>query len=289
MMKLLAADGIDSDIQAHYRLISSVRDTIGMHTHDFFELFLILKGSVVHVINGSRQLLEENALVFIRDRDVHCYEQTTEGDCQFINLSFNREVLNDLISFLGEGFPSEKLLKPAMPPSTLLSKTEKEYVRYRLDQLSLIPQEKKLAVKAEVRVILTDLFSRYIKAEADPIERTGQPEWFRALCRDVQRKEHFTRGTAALVGLSGKSHAYVCRMFREHLGMSPTQYINELRMSYAENLLLNTDMEIVDISLEIGLDNISYFYDLFKRKHKLTPHRYRQFGIKGVDSIQINK
>ena len=47
--------------------------------------------------------------------------------------------------------------------------------------------------------------------------------------------------------------------------MSPTQYINELRMSYAENLLLNTDMEIVDISLEIGLDNVSYFYDLFKR------------------------
>lgn len=279
MMKLFAADGIDSEIQAHYRLISSVRDTIGMHTHDFFELFLILKGSVVHVINGSRQLLEENALVFIRDRDVHCYEQTTGGDCQFINLSFNREVLDDLISFLGEGFPSERLLEPAMPPSTLLSKTEKEYVRYRLDQLSLIPQEKKLAVKAEVRAILTDLFSRYIKAEADPIERSGQPEWFKALCREAKKKEHFTRGTAALVGLSGKSHAYVCRMFRKHLGMSPTQYINELRMSYAENLLLNTDMEIVDISLEIGLDNISYFYDLFKRKHNLTPHRYRQFGI----------
>ena len=54
MLKLLAADGIDSEIQAHYRLIVSVRDTIGMHTHDFFELFLILKGSVVHVINGKR-------------------------------------------------------------------------------------------------------------------------------------------------------------------------------------------------------------------------------------------
>lgn len=67
-------------------------------------------------------------------------------------------------------------------------------------------------------------------------------------------------------------------MFREYLGMSPTQYINELRISYAENLLLNTGMEIVDISLEIGLENVSYFYDLFKRRHNLTPHRYRQFG-----------
>ncbi|MFE4713286.1 AraC family transcriptional regulator [Paenibacillus sp. NPDC056722] len=279
MLKLLAADGIDSEIQAHYRLIASVRDTIGMHTHDFFELFLILKGSVVHIINGKRQLLQENTLVFIRDRDVHYYEQTTDSDCQFINLSFNREVLDDLVAFLGEGFPSERLLEPVMPPSTVLSKMEKEYVRYRLDQLSLIPQEKKLAVKAEVRAILTDLFSRYIKAEADPVELTGQPEWFKDLCREVRKKEHFTQGTAALVGLSDKSHAYLCRMFRKHLGMSPTQYINELRMSYAENLLLNTDMEIVEISLEIGLENVSYFYDLFKRRHSLTPHRYRQFGI----------
>lgn len=278
MLKLLAADGIDSEIQAHYRMIASVRDTIGMHSHDFFELFLILKGSVVHVINSNRQMLQENTLVFIRDRDVHCYEQTTDSDCQFINLSFNREVLDDLIAFLGEGFPSGRLLEPAMPPSTLLSKTEKEYVRYRLEQLSLIPQEKKLAIKAEVRAILTDLFSRYIKDEAEPFEPAGQPEWLKVLCREVRKKEQFTQGAAALVQLSGKSHAYVCRMFREYLGMSPTQYINELRISYAENLLLNTDMEIVDISLEIGLENVSYFYDLFKRRHNLTPYRYRQFA-----------
>ena len=107
----------------------------------------------------------------------------------------------------------------------------------------------------------------------------GVPEWLRTLCNEAGKKEHFTQGTAALVGLSGKSHAYVCRMFRKYLAMSPTEYINELRMAYAENLLLNTDMEIVDISLEIGLDNVSYFYDLFKRRHNLmTPHVYRQFG-----------
>lgn len=94
-----------------------------------------------------------------------------------------------------------------------------------------------------------------------------------------QKEGALHTGTAALVQLSGKSHAYVCRMFKRCLGMSPTQYINQLRVSYAENLLLNTDMDILEISMEIGLDNVSYFYDLFKRKHGLTPHRYRQFGL----------
>lgn len=280
MLKLLAADGIDTEIQAHYRLIASVQDTTGVHTHDFFELFLILKGSVVHVINGSRQLLQENTLVFIRDRDVHSYEQTTDSDCQFINLSFHRRVLEDLFAFLGDGFPSQKLLEPAMPPSVVLSKTEKEYVRYRLDQLNQIPQQQKLVIKAEVRAVLTDLFSRYIRAGGTPAETAGQPAWLKSLCMEAGKKEHFTRGTVALVQLSGKSHAYVCRMFRKYLGLSPTEYINELRMTYAENLLQNTDMEIVEISMEVGLDNVSYFYDLFKRKHNLTPNRYREFGMR---------
>ncbi len=278
MMKLFAADGIDPRIQAHYRLITSVSDTIGMHTHDFFELFLILKGNVIHIINGTRQLLQENSLVFIRDRDVHYYERADDGDCQFINLSFYREVVDDLFAFLGQGFPSGKLFEPELPPTILLSKTEKEYVRYRLDQLNLIPLDQKYAIKAQVRALLTDLFSRYISmAEAD-YGGNGSPEWLAALCAEAKKKEHFTRGTIALVELSLKSHAYLCRMFKKHLGISPTRFINELRLSYAENLLLNTDMTILDITLEIGLENVSYFYDLFKKRHDMTPYRYRQCG-----------
>ncbi|GLX71160.1 helix-turn-helix transcriptional regulator [Paenibacillus glycanilyticus] len=278
MMKLLAEDGIDPDIQAHYRLITSIKDTIGMHTHDFFELFLILKGSVAHIINGRRQLLQENTLVFIRDRDVHYYEQLSEGDCQFINLSFYREALDDLIAFLGDGFPRSRLFEPEMPPTILLTKTEKEYVRYRLDQLQFIPLEQKLVLKAEVRALLTDLFSRYIKGAEEPGNELAQPEWLLALCGEAKKKEHFTRGASALVELSGKSHAYLCRMFKQYKGTSPTKFINGLRLSYAENLLLNTDMEIMEISMEIGLDNLSYFYELFKRKHNLTPYRFRQCG-----------
>jgi AraC-type DNA-binding domain-containing proteins len=278
MLKLLAADGIDPEIQAHYRLITSINDTVGMHTHDFFELFLILKGSIVHVINGKRQLLQENTLVFIRDRDVHCYEKASDGDCQFINLSFYKEVIDELFAFLGTGFPSDRLFEPELPPTILLSKTEKEYVRYRLDQMNVIPSDEKLVVKAEVRALLTDLFSRYIRITAEQDDPYGQPEWFLTLCSEMRKKEHFTRGTAALLQLSGKSHAYLCRMFKLHLKISPTQFINELRLSYAENLLLNTDMDILDISLETGLENVSYFYELFKRRHHMTPYRFRQFG-----------
>lgn len=278
--KLIAAEDIDPLVQAHYRFITSIKKTVEIHTHDFFELFLILKGSVIHCINGARQRLEENTLVFIRDQDVHFYEQSEDGDCQFINLSFYREVIEELSKYLGDGFPMNQLLSPSLPPSIILTKMEKEYVQYRLEKLNLIPQTEKMLMKAEVRALLAELFARYMMLTQQSLEMNPLPEWLKSLCEEMNRKENFTEGTSAMLRLSGKSHAYLCRMFSKHLNVSPTGYINKLRMSYAENLLLNTDMEIIDICLEVGIENVSYFYDLFKKNFRMTPRAYRAHGMR---------
>lgn len=272
--KLLAREGIDPEIEAHYRLITSVKKTVGIHTHDFFELFLILKGSVIHCINGKRELLKENTLVFIREHDVHYYEQADEEDCQFINLSFYKQVIDSLFDYLGAGFPRKNLLTPEFPPMVVLTGPEKEYIRYRLENISLIPQADKLLLKAEVRALLAELFSRYVM-EAGGREAGELPEWLRTVCAELKKKEHFVEGLPALLRLSGRNHSYLCRVFKKHLGLQPVEYINRLRLSYAENLLLHTDMQIVDICLEAGFENVSYFYQLFKRHYGLTPHKRR--------------
>ncbi|MBO9606175.1 MAG: helix-turn-helix domain-containing protein [Paenibacillaceae bacterium] len=274
--QLKAAVGIDPDVQAHYRFITSVRNTTGRHTHDFFELFLIIRGSVMHCINGAKIRLAENTLVFIRDRDIHFYEETEEGDCQFLNLSFYREALDDLFAYLGEGFPKEKLLAPELPPSVMLARTETEYVRDRLEKLNLVSRADKPFMKAQVRALLAELFTRYVSLALDDPLPGNPPVWLQSLCEAMTGKEHFTVGTPALVRLSGKSHAYLCRVFKRHLGMTPVQYVNGLRLSYAEKLLLTTDMEIVDVCLECGFDNMGHFYDLFKRHYRLPPHAFRQ-------------
>lgn len=274
--QLKAAVGIDPDVQAHYRFITSVRNTTGRHTHDFFELFLIIRGSVMHCINGTKVRLNENTLVFIRDRDIHFYERTEEGDCQFLNLSFYREALDDLFAYLGEGFPKEKLLAPELPPAVILTRTETEYVRYRLEKLNLVSRADKPFMKAQVRALLAELFTRYVSLALDDPVPGNPPAWLQSLCEAMTSKAHFTEGASALVRLSGKSHAYLCRMFKRHLNTTPVQYVNGLRLSYAEKLLLTTDMEIVDVCLECGFDNMGHFYDLFKRRYRLPPHAFRQ-------------
>lgn len=51
--------------------------TYKIHTHDFYELFLVSHGGAIHAVNGRSQLLSEGSFVLMRPRDVHRYDFST--------------------------------------------------------------------------------------------------------------------------------------------------------------------------------------------------------------------
>ena len=65
------------------------------------------------------------------------------------------------------------------------------------------------------------------------------------------------------------------RFFKKYIGMSCIQYINNLRLDNASKLLTTTNKTIMEISLDVGFDNLSYFNKLVKRKYNMTPKAFR--------------
>ena len=55
------------------------------------------------------------------------------------------------------------------------------------------------------------------------------------------------------------------RFFKKHIGLTCIQYINNYRLEKASILLTTSNNAIMDISLEVGFDNLSYFNKLFKK------------------------
>ncbi|THF84162.1 AraC family transcriptional regulator [Cohnella fermenti] len=274
---LRAERSIDRDVQAHYRLIESARQATPMHTHDFCEIFLVVEGSVVHCVNGARQTLEANTLVFVRDTDVHGYECSAEGEGQFLNFSFYKKTLGDLLDYLGEEQLRRELLAAPMPPTIHLAEQEGACVQRSLEGLDLTAAADKGRTRIQVRALLAELIVRYV---APALQTTHEhpdsvpPVWLASLCAAVRHERLFLEGVPALLQMSGKSHAYLCRAFKKHLRCSPVEYINDLRLSYAAELLATTDWSVTDVCLEAGFDHISHFGRLFKRKFRLTPRAY---------------
>ena len=72
------------------------------------------------------------------------------------------------------------------------------------------------------------------------------------------------------------SPAYVRNIFYERLGCSPKQYLQELRMKKAEELLKNTDYKVVEIAVSVGYDDQLAFSKAFKQYSKTSPSLYRK-------------
>ncbi len=70
------------------------------------------------------------------------------------------------------------------------------------------------------------------------------------------------------------SSTYTGKIFREVADISINDYLNEVRMNKAAELLEQTSLKVEEIMQEIGIDNKSYFFKLFKKKFGATPREY---------------
>jgi len=66
-----------------------------------------------------------------------------------------------------------------------------------------------------------------------------------------------------------------CRYFKQQIGKSFIQYINDMRIGYACKLLMLKQMNISQIALECGFESVSHFNRMFKKSTSLSPSQYQ--------------
>ncbi|SMY07404.1 GlxA family transcriptional regulator [Flavimaricola marinus] len=77
---------------------------------------------------------------------------------------------------------------------------------------------------------------------------------------------------AAEVGMSTRQ---LERLFRRYLNRSPKRYYMELRLSKARNLLMQTDMSVINVALACGFASPSHFSKCYRSHYETTPYRER--------------
>ena len=72
------------------------------------------------------------------------------------------------------------------------------------------------------------------------------------------------------------SHEHLSRQFKRDFGLSPSTYLHQLRISEATLRLSSGEEEIIDISAEVGYNDLSRFYKQFKKTTQTSPAICRQ-------------
>lgn len=80
---------------------------------------------------------------------------------------------------------------------------------------------------------------------------------------------------------------YLGQLFKREMHSSFAQYLNQVRIKKAQQLLLYSNKNINEISDEIGYNNTNYFSKMFKKLNGITPKEFREQYMSGYSEVSV--
>lgn len=262
------------------------------HYHPEIEILHCVKGKGTNFIGNSIRNIEEGELLLLgknlphtRQRDRDYYRFHPDEEPESIVVQFRDDFLGDNFFSLREFSHIRTLLEKATLGLKFFGKTLKDAT----DRLNAIVSMDATAAVLELLAIL-DLLARSsefsklnsVNYVIDAHEKSAQK---------INKVYHFTIGhfresisLEQVAELTGHSPAAFCRYFKSRTRKSYFQYLTEIRIGYACELLREGNLDVTRVCFSSGFNNLSNFHKQFKKVMRLTPSEYRHQSLKKVPS-----
>ena len=246
------------------------------HSHDFIEILLVSNGALRHRVNSEEIPLETGDICFLRQDDTHSFAPGGEHPkTEILMFDFDAAFIQSLSAFFGDDSFLRRFDSPPLPPVFRLDSAALSSFYNKLLRFNSSAASASAAIKT--KAFVCELFAKFFAQDSAPpggVERI--PRWLEVLCNTMSAKENFTEGLARLNTLAYRSPGHVCKAFRKHLGKSPTEFVNELRINHAAWQLADTNTDILEIANDLNFQSLSRFYALFRKKYGVSPAAYRR-------------
>ena len=245
------------------------------HHHDFYEVFIVEEGPIQHHINGRIETLYPDTLVLIHPADYHFFSLKDNNTARFFNLAFDEtqyQQAKSLAALCAPHLAEEPMADRVLLPhelSRLLLRRMKWLRAVTTPVPHEVQQTESVTLLADILVLCT-----VGSGNVDAI-----PYWLRKACDEMRVRENMVQGIARLVELSGKTQEHLTRSMRKHMGITPSAYVNTVRLEQAAEELTTTDRPVFEIMLDVGFQNTSYFNKLFKERYHVSPRKYRSVSL----------
>jgi len=254
------------------------------HYHQEFELSFITEGSGKRIVGDSIEEFHPGDLIFIGPRIPHVWlaeethrQQHSGRTLESVYMLFNQEIIPPGLTQLPEFENVRKAVKLSERGIRITDETLNEVSSIML-QLPYMNNIKRLMFFYEIMDLIgrsesfTYLASEeYIKTKFETTN-TRIHRIHEFLMKNYQNEIDLEE-VADIVHMAPAS---VCRFFKSSTGLTVFEYLNKIKIEYACQLLLNTDLNIVDISYDCGFNNLSHFNKQFKKFIGKTPTQFRK-------------
>lgn len=263
------------------QVFSYLQNTTILHSHDFAEIAVIIKGSGIHS-NIKQQITIGSAdVLLIPPGVVHSYSKV--DNLELVNIIFSPKMI---IQFLPE------LRVISIFKLIFLEHYSRPYIPRMNDHLKFNVNNFKTAKQLLNLMILENTnitqsinyclggYFLALMAKLSKFCKTNDNKYMTKEIEDVINYIHnnFEKyiSFSKMVKISGMSKSTFLRYFNGATKSTPVKYLNELRLSQACILLHQTDLKVSKIAYEVGFNDSNYFSNVFCKYIKISPRQYRK-------------
>lgn len=259
---------------------------IALHAHDFIELVYAVGGNADHELAGVSYQLGKGDVFVIEPNILHSYRCSSDEDTIVYNVLFDPEFLRHELNTL--------LLMPEFARFFYLL----PFIRNGSSFIPFqhLPEDKQIiilhhldTIHAEYEAMLSGwqlmVKTRFIETLVclsrclDPADLAkhgvSDLDWVDSVRHyiEINFREPITLAQAShMCGLGESSFK---SKFKSATGRSLLDYKHDVQIREACKLLRDTDRKIVDIAMEVGFSDVSFFNKLFRKHRGITPKQYR--------------
>ncbi|WMT43437.1 bifunctional transcriptional activator/DNA repair enzyme AdaA [Paenibacillus sp. D2_2] len=107
-------------------------------------------------------------------------------------------------------------------------------------------------------------------------QRLPDDEWIQVVTDYIDNNYDASLTLQTLADASHGSPYHLHRTFKKIKGVTPVEYIQQVRITKAKLLLLHSGLEVAKVGASVGMANTAYFITLFKKRTGITPAQYRK-------------
>lgn len=265
---------------------------VDVHYHQHIEILYCLEGTFSVFIGGDHHDFHQGDLVVVNAMEAHAIVAHSKAYGAYEVIRFDPEFLYTslhaifearyILPFTVHYAKHQRLFKGAELEGTL--------VPYWLLEIVSESQERaygfELAIKNHLGSIFLWMLRRWHQqgAEVTTTSTVTAATITRLKSALDYVSNHWDEPLRleAMARRCNMSTSYFSRIFKQVIGRSFSDYINFVRLSRAQQLLMSTEGSITEVALACGFSTASYFIDCFKSHYRQTPLQFRKQMMSSV-------
>ena len=253
------------------------------HRHNYIELMYVYSGKMTHYINERDITIKTGQLLLLNQNIEHSIDYCDEND-----IIFNFIIRPEFLRFLSTMVEDDDAVSKFIFDTLYSYDNEGEYLVFKVQDNQKVtsyiesiimnlyePQlYNDIELKLLVGILLTELMNH-----PENIESYTGDSYEKILSSTILKYivTNFQNGSLnELSEIIHQPNYKICKIIKKQTGQTFTELLQHEKLKTAEKLLITTTLTMQEIIQEVGYENISYFYRLFKKEYKTTPQVYRE-------------